>query len=379
MQIEKLTFNARNGWSGEFPTHMDSPQTLIFLFGSSAYLSDSRPVSQLLNNFPKSHSVGCSAAGGIQNSGLSDDALIVSIVRFDKTRLKTAVAPVIEASDSFKAGEELAQLLKGENLKGVIVFSDGLNVNGTELVSGINTALPPSIKVTGGLAADDDRFEATWVLKDGEPTTKYVSAVGFYGDNIRIGHGSKDGFDIFGMERKVTRSYKNQLFELDGQPALDLYKAYLGDRASELPASALQFPLSLRFDTMDDKRVVRTILNIDEDSKSMIFAGDVPEGAMAQLMRANLDRLIDGASEAAEMASTDKDLRDPVLSLAISCVGRRWILGMRAEEELDAVMDRLPDGSTQIGFYSYGEISPHDKGFCDLHNQTMTLTTLFEV
>ena len=38
----------------------------------------------------------------------------------------------------------------------------------------------------------------------------------------------------------------------------------------------------------------------------------------------------------------------------------------------------LPKGTKQIGFYSYGEISPYTTGSCDLHNQTMTLTTVTE-
>lgn len=213
-------------------------------------------------------------------------------------------------------------------------------------------------------------------MKNGAPTGNFVSAVGFYGEKVKIRHGSKGGWDIFGHERKVTKAKDNQLFEIDGKPALDLYKNYLGELAAELPASALLFPLSIRLDQNDEKRVVRTILSIDEEKKSLTFAGDIPEGSLIQLMRANFDRLIDGAAEAALM--TQEDSKNDVLSIAISCVGRKLILGERADEELEAALDSLPPKTKQIGFYSYGEISPYATGHCDLHNQTMTLTTISE-
>jgi hypothetical protein len=180
------------------------------------------------------------------------------------------------------------------------------------------------------------------------------------------------------VERLVTRSRANVLFELDGKPALQLYKEYLGDRASGLPATGLLFPLTLRAARDDDKRLVRTILAVDEATQSMTFAGDVPQGYYAQLMHANFDRLIQGAGEAALSTRGDGAPAPAPLAIAISCVGRRLVLGERAEEETEAVLEVLPPHTQQIGFYSYGEISPYASGHCDLHNQTMTLTTISE-
>ena len=189
---------------------------------------------------------------------------------------------------------------------------------------------------------------------------------------------SKGGWDRFGPERTVTRSEGNVLFELDGKPALDLYKTYLGERASGLPATALLFPLALRARAGEEKSLVRTILAVDESARSLTFAGDVPQGSLAQLMRANFDRLVDGAEGAALMTRGRCGKGRSTLAVAISCVGRRLVLGERTEEELEAVGDVLPEGARVLGFYSYGEISPFATGRCDLHNQTMTLTTLQE-
>jgi hypothetical protein len=310
---------------------------------------------------------------------LSDRGLSVAIVRFAHTRLAVATTPVRTVADSLRAGDAVARQLDGPALRGVLVLSDGLRVNGSELVQGINSALSEAVLVTGGLAGDGERFKRTWVLRDGEPVEGFVSAVGFYGDRVRLSHGSKGGWDPFGPERLITRSEGNVLFELDGKPALPLYKKYLGEQAANLPASALRFPLSIRDSMASDKRLVRTILSVDESAGSMVFAGNVPQGHLAQFMCANHECLIEGAARSALMtgARVWKD-SGPCLSVAISCVGRRLVLGQRAEEELESVLEVLPEGTRQVGFYSYGEICPHSTGKCDLHNQTMTLTTISE-
>lgn len=223
---------------------------------------------------------------------------------------------------------------------------------------------------------DGPRFEKTYVLANHEWRPGQVVAIGFYGNAFEMGYGSQGGWDVFGPERLVTRSDDNEVFEFDGTPALDLYKMYLGDLAEGLPGTALLYPISMIGE--DGTLLVRTIVQIDEEKKSLIFAGDVPEGARIQLMKANFDRLIDGAYSAAELVGWP-DSDTPVLSIAISCVGRRLILKGRVEEEVEVVLDALPDTTQQIGFYSYGELSPLSNGNCGLHNQTMTLTTFREV
>ena len=321
---------------------------------------------------------GCSTSGEIEGTQIYDESLVAAVLRFSGTTIRQAAAKVTDAKGSYEAGKCLAQQLEDPFLRGVLIFSDGLMVNGSELVRGMNAVLPESVTVTGGLAGDGDRFQRTWVIIEGQPQSGFVTAVGLYGQAVKIGHGSKGGWDMFGPERRVTKSDGNVLYELDGRPALELYKEYLGDRASGLPATGLYFPLALRSQQADEEYLVRTILAVNEDQQSMTFAGDIPQGHMVQLMRANFDRLVTGASQAASLTATTSPGTGDVLSLAISCVGRRLVLGERTEEEIEAAFDVLPPGTRQIGFYSYGEISPHASGKCELHNQTMTLTTISE-
>ena len=378
--MELATFRFAHGaWSGPFPA-LDSENTLVLAFAAPAFHDRPELFADLRAAFPRSTVIGCSTSGEIEETRIRDESIVVAAARFGATRVKHAATKLASAAESFAAGARIADELQAADLRAVIVLSEGLKVNGSELVRGINSRLPDSVVVTGGLAGDGDKFGRTWVMANGRVETNGVVAVGLYGERICVGHGSKGGWDTFGPERVVTKSEGNVLFALDDKPALALYKEYLGERAAGLPGSALLFPLALRASMDDQNSVVRTVLSVDEATQSMTFAGDIPTGYYAKLMRANFDRLILGAQAAAATLalSTSKERGAPALSIAISCVGRRLVLGERAEEETEATLHTLPDGTQQIGFYSYGEISPHASGRCDLHNQTMTLTVLSE-
>jgi hypothetical protein len=378
METATFSYALKKGWSRpDFPA-LDSPRTLVLAFGATGFLEHPGALLELRRAYPRARLLGCSTSGEILGAGVSDDTLAVAVARFASTELAATEASIASAADSLSAGRSVARALARPDLRAVLVLSDGLLVNGSELVRGLNETLDPKVQVTGGLAGDGDRFQRTWVTLDGHPRSGAVVAVGLYGERVRVHSSSRGGWHIFGPERVVTRSHENRLFELDGRPALELYKQYLGEHAAALPASALRFPLALRERRDSAKTLVRTVLAVDEEANSMTFAGNVPEGSLAQLMHANLEGLIDGAAGAAQGIADERGRESgPRLTIAISCVGRKLLLGERAEEEVEAVLDVLP--ADQIGFYSYGEISPHSGGFCDLHNQTMTLTTLGEV
>ncbi|MES2504112.1 MAG: FIST N-terminal domain-containing protein [Myxococcota bacterium] len=365
-------------WDGPLPSEMDSSNTLVLVFAAPCYKKDPAAIAEIYANFPNSVVAGCSTAGEIFGSQLSDESISVAIAQFESTRLRSTSFHIAMNEQSFQAGEGLARELLEDDLKAVFILSDGLCVNGSELVRGISSVLPSEIVIGGGLAGDGSAFKETWVLHDKKPSPSYVSIVGFYGQNILVRASSLGGWDVFGPERLVTKSEGNVLYELDGKPALTLYKEYLGERSAELPASALLFPLSLRSEEQGRKGLVRTVLAVDEEKNSMTFAGDIPEGSYAQLMKANFDRLVSGAAGAAEMVSKGASQSSELLAIAISCVGRRLVLGAHTEDETEAVVGVLPPQAKQVGFYSYGEISPTGTGKCDLHNQTMTITTIAE-
>ncbi|MCA9691525.1 MAG: FIST N-terminal domain-containing protein [Nannocystaceae bacterium] len=378
MHVETVRHAIDSGWSAALPTSLDSERTLVLVFGAPEYVDRPEVIAELRAAFPRACLLGCSSAGEIYGNKVYDSSLAVAVASFEHTALRLASASIGDASGSYAAGEAIARALVDDSLRGVHVLSEGIRVNGTELVRGINSIVADDVVVTGGLAGDGDRFGRTWVVADGRPVSDTITAVGFYGDHVCIGHGSKGGWDPFGPTRMVTRSEGNVLYELDSTPALELYERYLGDRAAGLPATGLLFPLAMDRDG-SDRRVVRTILAVNREAQSLTFAGDIPVGARVQLMKANFDRLVEGAEEAGELAHERGGDGGPSLAIAVSCVGRRLVLGERTEEEVEATLEALPEGVAQIGFYSYGELSPHKGASCDLHNQTMTITTIREL
>lgn len=378
MEIRTFNYTQEQGWSDKFPA-LDSPKTLIIIFGAPEYFNNKKPIDDLVSAFPQSTIIGCSTAGEILNSTIQDSSISVAVAKFRYTDLAEISTEVKSIDDSFEAGKYLADQFRKENLRGIFLLSDGLNINGSHLIKGLNSVLSEKVIVTGGLAGDGAHFKKTWVMTNKKLKSNYVTAVGFYGDRIRIGYGSRGGWDSFGPERIITKSKNNILYELDNKPALALYKEYLGDYAKGLPAAGLLFPLAIRENSEDSSEIVRTILAVDEGTQSLQFAGDVPIGYLAQLMRANFDRLITAANEAALATRSMQEQTIPILAVAISCVGRRLLLGEYAEEETESTLESLPKGTQQIGFYSYGEISAFSTGHCDLHNQSMTLTTFSEV
>ena len=360
---------------------------LVLVFGATVVLQDRQLMESIRTFYPVAHILGCSTAGEICGAQVSDGSLVATAIHFHDTQVRTAQVSLDAKVGSQAAGEFLAQALPHSvgvetggqegKLAHVLVISDGLSVNGSDLVRGLMKRLPQGVAVTGGLAGDGARFGETLVFKSDVPEKGAIAAVGLYGSRLKVGFGSLGGWDPFGPERLVTRSKGNVLFELDGRPALGLYKQYLGEHSKGLPATGLLFPLSVRVEP-GDIPLVRTILAVDEQQQSMTFAGDVPEGAHARLSKANVDRLIDGAVGAAR-ASCPAGSVAPELAILISCVGRKLVLKQRVEDEVEGVRSILGEQAAMTGFYSYGEIAPFSLGErSELHNQTMTITTFAE-
>ncbi len=379
MKIEQRIWTPEGGWRAGGPGGLGAQAQLVLLFWENELFHRDDVAAEVRKAYPRAHLAGCSTAGEIIGPEVLDEALTVTAIHFESAAVQAAGVTLRPGESSRAAGQRLAAALDAKHLVHVLVFSDGLQVNGSELVAGLTAGLPPGVSLTGGLSADGPRFKSTRVLLEGRPRVGAVAAIGLSGDRLRVGYGSLGGWDPFGPERTITRSAGNVLYELDGRSALDLYKLYLGDYARDLPSSGLLFPLLVRAPA-EERGVVRTILAVDEHAQSMTFAGDMPSGAYARLMRANFDRLIDGAAGAARVNQQALAGQAADLAILISCVGRKLVLGQRTEEEVDAVRDVLGADTALTGFYSYGEISPMTPGArCELHNQTMTITTMSEI
>jgi hypothetical protein len=351
---------------------------LVLGFGSSAMVSQEKSFADIKNKFPNAEIAMCSSAGEIYDNQVLDDSISLVAIQFQSSTLKTSEINIQDFDSSYEAGKTLIMNLPQENLKFVFVLSDGGKVNGSELVKGMNFSKEKNVLITGGLAGDGTNFEKTFVGLNQLPQTGKIIALGFYGDKLVLSHGSYGGWESFGLERTATKSVENILYEIDGKSALSLYKTYLGKFADELPGSALLFPLSVKLDEYQEA-IVRTILSIDDENESITFAGDIPKGSKIKFMKANFDKLIDAAGDAAN-SCLEMEKNKPKVALLISCVGRKLIMPNRIDEEIEAISEIFGNKTLLSGFYSYGEISPlNPNANCELQNQTMTITGINEI
>ena len=375
MKSTQIRWHASSGWECA-EAEVAAQATLALVFADHPYFRDPACYAELKEMFPRAHIVGCSSAGNALGVSISDEDIVATAVCFEQGRVALAVEDVEAGADIQALAARLMKTLAHDGLRHLFVLSDGLKINGSDLAKGLNNTGENRVAATGGLAGDGPRFGETWVMADAPARQNRIVALGFYGD-LTINSGCYAGWEEFGAERLVTRSAGNIVYEIDDQPALTLYKKYLGSLASELPASGLRFPLSVRA-AKDGTPIIRTLLGVDEAAQSLTFAGDVPEGYICKLMKTNLDNLLDGAAMAAVVAEP-ADRQEAGLCLVVSCVGRRIVLGQLTEEELEIIQEKLGSYTAITGFYSYGELAPFGDALqCQLHNQTMTLTTIYE-
>ncbi|MBC3863635.1 FIST C-terminal domain-containing protein [Undibacterium jejuense] len=381
MKISQIAIQDISGIVGKLSHLAEISPQLILVFGCVEHFSHPDFFRILKSAFPAAEMVGCTTAGEISSAVVSNSTSIITAIHFESASFQVATAELKEMDASFQAGKVLAHQLQSSDLKAVMLFGQGVNINGSALIEGMVNVLGTSLPVTGGLAGDDGAFSKTFILSPQGVSTSDVVAIGLKGEKLLFSHGSFGGWRAFGPTRKVTKCVGNVLYELDGNPALDVYKRYLGDYAKDLPGSGLLFPFEMLGDSRESLGQIRTILGINEGDGSLILAGAINPDGYLRLMHAHTNDLVDGAEMAAH--ATVDGLPSPSgqsLGLLVSCVGRKLVMGGRVDEEVEAVQDILGKNTVLCGFYSNGEICPGYKlEACSLHNQTMTITYLAEL
>lgn len=380
MKIAQLVLKDLSTDLNNLSSLVDIDPQLVLVFGCIKHFEAQELNTKLAESFPNAQRVGCTTAGEITSSGVADNTTVVTAIRFSNTQFTVATAAIDSMEKSFDAGKALASQLQSPGLGAVLVLGQGVSINGSAMIEGMVDVLGHSLPITGGLAADAGAFVKTYTLSNAGVSTASIVGVGFSGDKLIFSHGSFGGWKPFGPTRKVTRCVGNILYELDGEPALEVYKRYLGDYAKDLPGSGLLFPFEMLSDARESLGQIRTILGINEADGSLVLAGVINQDGFLRLMHAHTNDLVDGAETAANATIEGAGERDgQALGLLVSCVGRKLVMGGRVDEEVEAVQEILGDDATLCGFYSNGEICPgYRLEACSLHNQTMTITYLAE-
>ena len=377
--IADLLIFKNGSWQG-FNQLKETPDSyqLLLIFGDRELICLPDIIPQLSEVFIQAKIIAASTAGEIYQNEANQQSIVCIAVKFKRTLFEIAEDNIKNHNNSYELGKQMAQRLNQKDLRYVMVISDGSIVNGDELIEGLNEVLGAAVEITGAMAGDGARFERTVTGVDGNLSSGNVILLGLYGNHIQVSSGVKGGWSLFGPERTITKSSGNELFEIDGENALMLYKRYLGNFAEELPASALFFPIAVLKDNIEEF-TVRTILNVNEEKGSMTFAGNVPQGSRIRLMRTNTDQVIKMASNAAVEAVSKNGTQIP-LALIFNCIGRRLVLDSRANEEIQSITRNFTEATTVAGLYSYGEFSKRTSigNHCELHNQTVVVTIFDE-
>ncbi len=377
MQSCTYRWSPEDGWVALNGSMLPRAQ-LVLVFGSVSVLASEDALATLRQLHTDAVVVSATAAGAIAEDLVVDRSASALALHFDASTVhatSTAVLPD-DAADVVVA--RLMHDLPREALAHVLIFADGASINGTYLATSLAAALPPHVSISGGMAGGDARMRSAMVGIGTCVHAHQVVLVGLYGSRLRVGYGSVGGWEPFGPWRRVTASRGHVVHTLDGEPALALYKRYLGAAAEQLPASALHFPLAI-CRSAEYPPVVRSVMAVDDETGALSFGGDIAEGTIVRLMRATQDRLIDGAEQAAKEAQSRLGAQASA-AILVSCVGRRRVLRQRVEDEIDGVRAILGPTPAIAGFYSHGEItSTATPERCELHNQTMTVTVLAEV
>lgn len=356
---------------------------LVLVFGSVRRFSEPKLGDALKERYPSAQIIGCTTAGEISELGVFDDSIQITAIQWEKTSMRIADLRVASMQNSFQSGATLATTLKADSLRAVLVFSDGLNVNGSEVLLGMQSILGHEVPIVGGMAGDNAAFTRTLQLHNGTVSDNLLIGVGLYGNHLITASGALGGWKPYGPPRKVTRSIKNVVYEMDGKPALPLYRMYIGEHyAKGLPGTGLKFPFAIVGAGAREVETVRTLLSIDAGNNSLTFAGDVAEGQTVRFCQTTHDRLVEGAGGAAQkvaLALPGQANRAPGLAICVSCVGRKLVMADQIADEIRAVKNVLGPQATITGFYSNGEFSPSTRGEQSvLHNQTMTIGYLTE-
>lgn len=355
---------------------------LVLVFSSVKRFNEGKLQGALKKRYPTAQIVGCTTSGEISPSGVFDDSIQITAIQWQKVVQRVAQSKSSNMQDSFETAVNLAKQLKEDTLRTVLILSDGLNVNGSELINGFQSVLG-NIPILGGLAGDGGAFVKTLQMFNETISDHMVIAVGLYGDALVTSSGALGGWRPYGPPRKVTRSEKNVVYELDGKPALSLYKMYIGAAFSKgLPGSGLKFPLAIIEEGKRDVEKIRTLLSINSEDNSLTFAGNVEEGETVRLCQTNHDRLVEGAGAAANLVLDGlgaQKTNNPGLALCVSCVGRKGVMAEQVVDEVKLVQKMLGPQTSVTGFYAYGEIAPRPHTTESvLHNQTMTICYLSE-
>jgi len=320
--------------------------------------------------------IGTTTDGEIIEGRRLKNNTILSFSIFKNTELTTSFVNLSDIKEknkfncSFEAGVELAkQLQPTDKTKGVIIFGDGLTLNGEEFLNGFGS-VNNSVLISGGLAGDNANFINTYTFTEQAVLENGVVAVKFDSDILEINNLYLFGWNGIGKDFEITKSKKNVIFEIDNKPILEIYEKYMGEYVlHKLPKIGVEIPFIIERDNMKIARAV-----IGKNKNKLIFAGNINKGEKVQFGIANISEYKKEAQKMLECLN-----KYPVETIFIySCMARKNSMKIETERELK----RVSEYSNTSGFFTYGEFfsekQTDGKFKYHLFNETFTAMFLSE-
>ena len=196
----------------DLSAQIENPATNLVFCGFNRTAGLNNGYEDLRAKFPNADIVSFTTSGHFIASEIHDDIPVVTTLTFEKSKHHTTVYDIADFGGSFELGRQIGEGIDAD-AKGVCIISDGGLINGTELMHGVNSKLVRDIPVFGGMAGDGTRFQQTSVGLNARPSQGKVVAIAFYGDALSVTSNCDSGWTALGVEFKITRSYKNELYE----------------------------------------------------------------------------------------------------------------------------------------------------------------------
>ncbi len=272
---------------------------------------------------------------------------------------------------SFSLGESIGKWAADVFEKpAILVLGSGLDMDGEQMVRGIQHLAGDHIRLFGGLAGDDARFNETFVFSENNLENNGAMALVFNAEKYDIDGIATSGWVSIGADKIITHSEGNIVYTIDDQPALDVYKDYLNIGDADLPEIGVEFPLLIKKTGSPD--VLRAVINVDIKKKALIFAGTVPNGAVVTFSSSPGLEIIEDTRRKVNNFYI-KNSETDVLIL-FSCMARHNALGPTISEEIDHAWQNWD--KPLIGFFTYGEIGNFEHASCEFHNETFTMVSI---
>jgi len=352
---------------------------LALLFSTARFNHPSvlKIISGLLGDIPL---LGLSSPAIMLNHGTCKNGLAVVLFSFPKEiYFNTTCVKNISGENSLASGERLGEELlygcKGIRRNLSIIFLDGYAPQGENIIFGMQKRVGKSFPIVGASSLGSLYF--------GNSSLNNAACGILFGGKLNFGLGVKHGWQPLGKQRKATLASGNAVHEIDGKAAVSFYQEYFAKDMpgirKDLKRIASFYPLGI--DIAGKKEyLLRSLSSIIEDTGSLDFNGNIPQGSGIRLMISSKDRCLESTKQAAELAKQGLRNQKTKLILIFNSLSRSTLLGRQENSEIEAIKEVFGKDAPIVGIYTLAEQAPlnstDDLGKPYFHNNSIAILAL---